>query len=339
MSQEQGLLQSILELMKQNRNLEALEALEKSHPSPPFASSFDFAKAMVYCGMGRQSEGARVLSRLVQRDPGFPDAMEVLNQLKSEGWTGVESPAPAPAAGRQPLPEYYGPCRLNPSTMVAIATSLETWNEILAFQGSLASDSYVAYVESFYRDCLARYGRHWHYLDAVNVLYTAAKLLRPARYLEIGVRTGRSVCTVARAFPDVDIHAFDMWIQGYAGMENPGPAFVRRELQKHGHRGTVRFIDGDSHVTLPAFFRENPGLEFNLITVDGDHSEAGAADDLGQVIPRLAVGGILVMDDIAHPAHPYLLKVWRDAVARHPGLVTHEFTELGYGVAFAIKKG
>jgi len=50
---------------------------------------------------------------------------------------------------------------------------------------------------------------------------------------------------------------------------------------------------------------------FDLITVDGDHSEEGAFDDLLNVIPHLNVGGILVFDDIAHPTHPYLLGVWK----------------------------
>jgi predicted O-methyltransferase YrrM len=195
----------------------------------------------------------------------------------------------------------------------------------------------VEYVDRFYREGVKRFGRYWHYLDAINVLFTSAKTIRPVNYLEIGVRRGRSVCAVARACPEVNIHAFDMWMQGYAGMENPGPDFVRQELSRHGHRGRLEFVNGDSHQTLPKFFREHPGLALDMIMVDGDHTEEGAADDLAQVIPHLALGGILVMDDITHPAHPYLLDVWKKAVARHPGLATHEFTEGGYGVAFAIK--
>jgi len=75
-----------------------------------------------------------------------------------------------------------------------------------------------------------------------------------------------------------------------------------------------------------------------MITVDGDHSEAGALDDLKNVIPHLSVGGILVFDDIAHPAHPYLINVWKKTMAQFPFLTSFEFTELGYGVAFAIRK-
>ncbi len=45
-----------------------------------------------------------------------------------------------------------------------------------------------------------------------------------------------------------------------------------------------------------------------------------------------------LFDDIAHPAHPYLLNVWKKAMAMFLFLTGFEFTELGYGVAFTIRK-
>jgi hypothetical protein len=68
-------------------------------------------------------------------------------------------------------------------------------------------------------------------------------------------------------------------------------------------------------------------------------SEEGDLDNLKNVMPHLSVGGALVFDDIAHPAHPYLLNVWKKTMAMFPFLSSFEFTELGYGVAFAIRKG
>lgn len=233
---------------------------------------------------------------------------------------------------------FYGSVILSPSTLVNIATSSSVWNEILLFHHYLATDEYVNYLDAFYRECIKRFGSSWYYLDMVNVLYAASKTIQPRNYLEIGVRRGRSVCVVVRACPSVNITAFDMWIQGYAGMDNPGPEFVRAELSKHGHTGNISFIDGDSHQTIPFYFKQYPEATFDLITVDGDHSEAGAFDDLKNVIPHLSVGGILVFDDIAHPSHPYLLNVWRKAVLTFPYLTSFEYTEMGYGVAFAIRK-
>jgi predicted O-methyltransferase YrrM len=233
---------------------------------------------------------------------------------------------------------FYNPVILSPSILTRISASSSTWNEVLLFHQHLATDEYVKYVDAFYRESIRRFGSDWHYFDIVNVLYSASKTIQPGNYLEIGVRRGRSVCVVARGCPGVNIVAFDMWMQGYAGMENPGPEFVQSELLKHGHSGKIHFVNGDSHQTVPTFFKQNPGVTFDMITVDGDHSEEGALDDLKNVIPHLSVGGVLVFDDIAHPAHPYLLNVWEKTMVMFPFLTSFEFTELGYGVAFAIRK-
>ncbi|MNK75854.1 O-methyltransferase [compost metagenome] len=232
--------------------------------------------------------------------------------------------------------EYFGSVILNPSTLAAAACSPAMWQDLLSFHEQLVTDPYVDYVNAYYQAGVQRFGEHWRYLDISNVLFAASKLIQPKRYLEIGVRRGRSTCIVARACPTVDIIAFDMWIPNYAGMENPGPSFVAIELQKHGHMGEIDFIDGNSHETVPAYFNLHPDFTFDLITVDGDHSEEGAFDDLCNVIPYLAPGGVLVFDDISHPLHPYLLDVWRKAMQRFPHLAAFEFTETGYGVAFAI---
>lgn len=233
---------------------------------------------------------------------------------------------------------HYGPVMLNPSTLAQVCTSAQTWAEIMEFHHLLASDEYVQYVDSFYRESIKRYGDRWWYFDIVNALYGASKCVQPANYLEVGVRRGRSVCTVARACPTTNIVAFDMWMANYAGMENPGPDFVKNELRKHGHKGSVTFINGNSHETLPAFFKQYPQLTFDMITIDGDHTEEGAWQDLIDTVDHLSVGGVLVFDDISHPAHPYLLDVWVRLKQRCPWLATYEFGEVGYGVAFGIRR-
>jgi len=227
---------------------------------------------------------------------------------------------------------------VNPATLARYAILQATWDEILPFHATLASDDYVIQVDQYYRAAMNKFGEAWWHLDIVNVLYAAAKLHQPKNYLEIGVRRGRSCAVVARGCPSVNIVACDMWMQNYAGMENPGPDFVSNELRQHGHVGEVAFMNGSSHSLIPSLFEQNPDLKFDLITVDGDHSEAGAYADLCNVIPRLAPGGILVFDDISHPAHPYLLNCWQRATAVHPNLLTYEYVETGYGIAFAVNK-
>jgi len=234
---------------------------------------------------------------------------------------------------------HYGNVILTPDTLANIAMAPETWEELLTFHNQLATDEYVKYVDSYYREARRRFGNCWKYLDISNVLFTASRVLQPSSYLEIGVRRGRSACMVARGCPSVNIVAFDMWVQNYAGMENPGADFVRQELTRHGHSGDAYFINGNSHQTVPEFFNQYPQTYLDMITVDGDHSEQGAYDDLCSVIPYLSVGGVLVFDDIAHPAHPYLLGVWRKVLAKFPFLAGYEYVDAGYGVAFAIRKG
>lgn len=233
---------------------------------------------------------------------------------------------------------HYGPVLLNPSTLAEVCVQRQTWEEIFSFHHLLASDEYTQYVDTFYRESRQRFGDAWRYYDIINVLYAAAKVLQPKNYLEIGVRRGRSVCTVARACPNVNIAAFDIWAANYAGMENPGPDFVRAELLKHGHQGRISFFDGDSHQTVPQFFQRNPGQVFDLITVDGDHSESGALDDLNNVIPHLSVGGVLVFDDISHPGLPHLRNVWQKTCEQNRFLAAFGFVETGFGVGFAIRK-
>lgn len=234
--------------------------------------------------------------------------------------------------------DYYSPVLIGPETLLRRATRAAAVREVLAVLGKLEPDDYTRYLAGYYAEGLARFGDDWSYGDICTVLASAAQILGPATYLEIGVRRGRSMAMVAAAAPEAKLYGFDMWMPDYAGMPNPGPSFVTAEMKSAGHRGTLEFFSGNSHVTVPQFLAERPDLTIDLITVDGDHSNDGALADLRTVIPRLSLGGALVFDDIVHPDHPYLIDVWRHAVEEDGGLVAREFLELGYGVAVAIRQ-
>lgn len=340
-------LRRTLSAMEAGQDNHALAALEEAERQLGSQEELLYARALVLIRLGRKTEARPVLEAALCHKPedagmksllqSLPPSMPVAQAAKPS----VSAPLSASPSSWQPV-HATGPYALvgpNPLSLAHFATSPELWDALLAFHGDLATDPYVRMVDGYYRECRRRFGAHWHYLDAVNTVFAAARWLSPKHYLEIGVRRGRTACTVARACASVNIHAFDMWIPEYAGMENPGPEFVRQELRKHGHTGQVVFTDGNSHQTVPNYLRANPGLEFDLILVDGDHSEEGALADLLTVLPRLRPGGVLVFDDIVHPAHPFLLKVWRKAMEKHPECQSHEFTEAGYGVAFAVRKG
>ncbi len=209
--------------------------------------------------------------------------------------------------------------------------------EALAILDRLGEDVYLTFVRNFYLAGLAKYGDGWQYADINTALVGLAEVLQPAAYLEIGVRRGRSLAMVASKAPACHIVACDLFIENYANMENPGPDFVRSEVQRFGFSGTLEFIVGDSTRVLSPFFDERPGLFFDIITVDGDHTAAGAHADLINVMPRLKIGGALVFDDVSNPSHPELGQVWRDTVVARSELSTFTFDEIGFGVGVAIR--
>lgn len=325
----------------------ALVQFDSLHASGPFDASLEYTRGVALYRAGRLDEAMNALKALQQHAPNTPQERALIEELTSpRAQVQVRTPAPAPtpppaAQANGSIfhcpPDLFGHVILTPGTLARLAGSKELMDELLSFHASLPQDEVVSYLDAWYREGLRRFGVHWQFLDIVNVLYAASKTLKPAKYLEIGVRRGRSTCVVARGHPEVNIVACDAWVQNYAGIDNPGPEFVGAELRKHGLRGQVEFLSGDSHVQIPKYFAAHPQEYFDLMTVDGDHSAEGAYRDLHDVLPHLALGGVIVFDDIIWPQHRYLLGVWRQVVKDFPFLSAYEYTEKGCGIAFAIR--
>jgi len=159
-----------------------------------------------------------------------------------------------------------------------------------------------------------------------SALRAIARATQPRSYLEIGTRRGWSLAQVLAESPDVDAYAFDWWMHGYGGVDNPGPGFVREEMRRVApeHRGDLHFLSGNSHDTLPVFFQEvqigateledtellrtgeHAPRMFDLVTVDGDHTALGTWWDLADVLRHVAIGGALVIDDLVDSADELL---------------------------------
>ena len=180
---------------------------------------------------------------------------------------------------------------LNPETIASLAVCSETHKAVIATLSQLKRDDFDQYTLAYCAAGLERYGTHWQYMDLLSILYAAGTLLKPLNYLEIGVRRGRSMAVVASVCPTVNCVGFDLWLENYAAMENPGPEFVKGVLETVGHTGQAQLVEGNSHEKLPAFFAEHPDTFFDIICVDGDHTEMGAYMDLLDVIPHLCRGG------------------------------------------------
>lgn len=234
--------------------------------------------------------------------------------------------------------QWYLPAIAGPGTFLPEVVGAPAVREALAVLEKLSADKYMDFVVNFYRAGLERFGDRWVYADINTVLVGLSRTLDIKSYLEIGVRRGRSMAMVAAHSPDCYIAGFDMWINNYAGMENPGKDFVLAEIERAGFKGRAEFFDGDSKITVPRYFKDYPQQSFDLITVDGDHSLEGARVDLVNVLPHLKVGGILVFDDISNQDHSYLAELWNDLIVSDEQYATYSFAEVGFGVAFAIKK-
>ena len=236
------------------------------------------------------------------------------------------------------VPDWFPHLLLSVTTVENKSKDVFTAQDVLSITQLLEPDDYLVHIRNFYKEGIKRFGDDWRYADILTTLAAATRLSKPGRYMEIGVRRGRSMAMVANLQPTCELYGFDMWVENYAGMPNPGTEFVKSEMKKVGHRGKITMITGDSHETLPAFFEGNPGITFDLITVDGDHSEEGAAQDIQDVLPYLSIGGMIVFDDICHPSHPELLDVWKKLITDNPCFASYTYKDLGFGVALGIRK-
>ena len=181
----------------------------------------------------------------------------------------------------------------------------------------------------------------WHYnkrgetfFDIYHFAWAWAIEHKPRRILEIGTRTGLSLCQLLSAYMDTStierIVSCDLFNDGFIS-----PELVKYNLRYLGiSEDTINKIDfkvGDSKSTVPELKEE-----FDYILVDGDHSPEGARADLENVKPLIAKNGVIVFDDITEDGMN-LLPVWADFRDRYQ----HEFSWMdnqnGKGCAWAIK--
>jgi hypothetical protein len=157
-------------------------------------------------------------------------------------------------------------------------------------------------------------------MDLHEALRMACRWLAPvSSYLEIGVDGGGSLNTVLTEQVPPRIVLCDIWDPTYCDHGDAKP-YVLDIL--NFFKAKAKFLDGDSKVLIPSLWEQ-----FDLVTVDGDHSAEGARADLLNVWPLVREGGILVMDDIHHPNYPWLSDVWESCIQQWN--VTRVFEEHG----------
>lgn len=202
------------------------------------------------------------------------------------------------------------------------------------------------------------------YWDVRVSVRAAAVAMRPASYLEIGVRRGWSLGQVFDVCPGVHAFACDVWVPDYAGAQGD-PDYVLGKvggITAGGQTQQVTFLNGNSHELLPDFFAgrlqaQMPAAGFDLVTVDGDHTLLGAWWDLLDVFPNVSVGGAVIFDDLDNAGDPAradmtsahdrpdlppcesLLDVWLALQGRYPNFVflSPSHSPFATGIAFRVE--
>jgi hypothetical protein len=156
-------------------------------------------------------------------------------------------------------------------------------------------------------------------------------------YLEIGTREGDSLKAVLSHNPIKNIVISDIWGGNYGGSSRGNHDHISDMLKSLNYNNDVKFLDGDSKKTIPTLSNEYNNF-FDLILVDGDHSYEGGMEDLENIFPLCKSGGIILFDDINHPAHPYLDKCFDDFTNKHKDLISDIAKSYdGYGVGTIVK--
>lgn len=159
-----------------------------------------------------------------------------------------------------------------------------------------------------WRRSAQREGNAW---QLSKIIFSAASVLQSRNYLEIGVCEGDSLISFLKGAGRRNLEnicLIDPWGSEYGGSGRKGPEHIYPILREYGVMEKTVILCGRSADKLPSI--DEQAIRFDLITVDGDHSNAGAYFDLYNCWRLLAPEGILVFDDISHPKHRALEEVF-----------------------------
>lgn len=179
------------------------------------------------------------------------------------------------------------------------------------------------------------------FFDTYQVLWAIGIYFKPKRILEIGTRTGISMCQLLSAHEALSsiekivcVDPFDQWTSAM---------LVRTNLKYLNLPNTPEQVEILAIKSQDYFaMLEKPGAvkpSFDYILVDGDHDKSVAGMDLENAHNVLEEGGIIVFDDISTaPGECALIDVWEGFKAKHEN--EYLFAEImeGKGVAIGIKK-
>ena len=129
------------------------------------------------------------------------------------------------------------------------------------------------------------------FLDPYDAYLSTNLLLNtPNQICEIGVYRGAWVLCFLNNHPSSSILAIDP----YPGLEDVKKLFLS-QIESLGFKENVTLVDDLNHRT---------NLFFDLVHIDGEHTERAILRDIYFALKHLADRGAIVIDDIWHPLFP-----------------------------------
>jgi len=187
----------------------------------------------------------------------------------------------------------------------------------------------------------------WHYnkrkekfFDIYHLAWIWAIEHRPKMIMEIGVRTGISICQLLSGYIDYSpiqkIVLVDLFDDGFIS-----PNLVKLNMKSLGIPQEIIdktiFLIGDSKQVIPNYINSYPEDKFDWILIDGSHFIEDSKKDLENIKPIVAKGGVLVFDDIGEDGMN-LKPVWEEFKNKYISEFEWYENYEGKGVGWAIKK-
>lgn len=191
------------------------------------------------------------------------------------------------------------------------------------------------YLEAY----LGHYQRHKeNFFDHYHLAWIFGIEKQPKRIMEIGTRTGISLCQILSSLMDYEglkVVSFDLFNDGYCSPEivKMYLKYLNLPYQK------VEFVIGDSKLSVPDYKRNNPDQKFDWVLVDGGHDRETARIDLENSWELVDKGGVIVFDDISTaPGECGLIDVWDEFKNAHLAEFIYTENLNGKGTAWGIRQ-
>ena len=134
-----------------------------------------------------------------------------------------------------------------------------------------------------------------------EILARLTRTMPVESFLEVGVRDGATLWAVVEAgYEHLKMVACaDNWLDAHGGTNRGTHDHIDRLLKAvlyYYREGQVIWLDGDSAAQLPELSRTS-ARRFDLVHIDGDHSEGHALVDLRNGWNLTGEGGVIVCHD------------------------------------------